>query len=87
MAEGLAGLQRGPPVPTPWLTAGKSLPCCPPQLPVRSALAALVLVWCLVWCRSPPHQPSHYSISNKSFLGNIPHLQEILAVKMNLICW
>lgn len=56
-------------------------------LPAQSALAVLMLLWCLACCRSPPCWPSHQSISKKSFLGNIPHLQEILAVKIKLICW
>lgn len=73
-------------LPNPQTTVGQPLLCCPPRIPVQSVLAVLVLVKCLAWCHSPPPRPSHYSISNK-FPGNIPHLQQILAVKMNLICW
>lgn len=72
-----------PSMPASWFTVGKPLLCHPSQLPAWSVLA---LVWCLAWCHFPPPQPSHLNISNKNFLGNVPHLQEILAVKMNSIC-
>lgn len=87
MAEGLTRLWQGPPRAHPMAHSRKTLLVTHSWLPAQSALAVLVLLRCLACCRSPPRQPSHQSVSKKSFLGNIPHLQEILAVKIKLICW
>lgn len=77
----------GTPCAHPMAQSRKALPMTHCWLPAHSALAVPVLLWCLACCRSPLRRPSHRSISKKSFLGNIPHLQEILPVKIKLICW
>lgn len=77
----------GTPCAHPMAQNRKALPMTHCWLPAHSALAVPVLLRCLACCRSPLRRPSHRSISKKSFLGNIPHLQEILAVKIKLICW